>query len=367
MGAHLNAYTSREQTTYYAKVLKADVPKSVELLADILQNSLLDSKAVAMEKSIILREKEEVEKLPQEVLFDHLHATAFQHTPLGRSILGLSANINNMTKADLQAYIQTHYSAGRMVVVGAGAVDHDSFVKMADKAFKALPKTTVTTAEIAAASPAAFTGSDVRFRDDDLEKCHLAIAVQGASWTDPDAVTLMVMQTMLGSWDSKSPAGVNVASPLGQRVAANELAESFSAFNTNYLDTGLFGVTAVAEGGEQLEDLVWCIMYELTGLCYSVEEEDVTRAKNSLKSMMTLHTDGSSAIAEEIGRHTLCYGRRIPKAELFARIDAVSADAVKAAAYKFIHDKELAIVAMGQTQFVPDYNWIRRRTFWNRF
>ena len=123
-----------------SQVLKADVPKSVELLADILQNSLLDSKAVEMEKSIILREKEEVEKLPQEVLFDHLHATAFQHTPLGRSILGLSANINNMTKADLQAYIQTHYSAGRMVVVGAGAVDHDAFVKMADKVHCAVPR-----------------------------------------------------------------------------------------------------------------------------------------------------------------------------------------------------------------------------------
>jgi processing peptidase subunit beta len=167
--------------------------------------------------------------------------------------------------------------------------------------------------------------------------------------------------------EQKSPAGVNVASPLGQRVAANRLADSFSAFNTNYMDTGLFGVTAVANGGEHLEDLVWSIMYEMTGLCYSVEEEDVTRAKNSLKSSLTLHTDGTSAIAEEIGRHTLCYGRRIPKAELFARIDAVNADSVKAAAYKFIHDKELAIVAMGQCQFVPDYNWIRRRTFWNRF
>jgi processing peptidase subunit beta len=242
-------------------VLKQDVPKSVELLADILQNSLLDSASVEVEKNIILREKAEVEKLPTEVLFDHLHATAFQHTSLGRSILGLSTNISNMTKADLQAYIKTHYSAGRMVVVGAGAVDHDSFVKMADKvlrsatlqlprartlcllplavaylspapstgrqcpleqgsvvgctsraewrasgdgsqAFKSLPKTTVTAKEMAAASPAAFTGSDVRFRDDDLGKCYLAISVQGASWTDPDAVTLMVMQTMLGSWDA---------------------------------------------------------------------------------------------------------------------------------------------------------------------
>ena len=88
MGGHLNAYTSREQTTYYAKVLKKDIGKAVDILSDILQRSALEQRAIERERGVILRESEEVEKEIEEVLFDHLHATAFQHTGLGRTILG---------------------------------------------------------------------------------------------------------------------------------------------------------------------------------------------------------------------------------------------------------------------------------------
>jgi processing peptidase subunit beta len=367
LGAHLNAYTSREQTTYYAKVLKADVPKAVEILADILQNSTLTNASVSAERDVILREMEEVEGVKEEVLFDHLHATAFQHSPLGRSILGPAENVRSITKGDLSAYIAAHYTAPRMVVVGAGGVDHDELVKLVEGSFSKLPTSSTTAASLVAASPSTFTGSEIRFRDDDMGTCHFAVAVKGASWNDPDAVTLMVMQAMLGAWDENSSAGVNVATPLGQRLSANKLCHSYMAFNTNYCDTGLFGVSAVAQGGQHLEDLVWCIMQEFTGLVYSVDDEDVVRAQNALKSSLTLHLDGSSPVAEDIGRQMLTYGRRIPKAELFARIDAVTADHVKAAAFRFIHDKDVATVSMGACQFVPDYNWIRRRTYWNRF
>lgn len=364
MGAHLNAYTSREQTTYYAKVMEKDIPKAVEILSDILQNSTLDESCIENERNVILREMEEVEGVPEEVLFDHLHATAFQYTPLGRCILGPAENIRTISKADLTQYIATHYSAPRMVVVGAGAVDHDALVKEVAAKFANLPAGSASAADMVKSSPAAFTGSEIRFRNDDMPKCHLAIAVEGVSWSHPDAITLMVMQAMLGAWDENSTAGVNVATQLGQRIAANSLADSYMAFNTNYADTGLFGISAVANGGEDLEDLVWCMMREFTALCYTVEEEDVIRAQNAIKSSLTLHLDGTSPVAEDIGRQMLTYGRRIPKAELFARIDAVTAKHVKAAGMKYIYDKDFAMVAMGPCQYIPDYNWIRRQLYW---
>jgi len=115
MGGHLNAYTSREQTTYYAKVLKKDLPVAVDILADILQNSRFDDDRVTRERQVILREMEEVEGQVDEVMFDHLHATAFQHSSLGRTILGPAANIRSISKANLQDYIRTHYTAPRMV------------------------------------------------------------------------------------------------------------------------------------------------------------------------------------------------------------------------------------------------------------
>merc|ERR1712216_188176 len=182
MGAHLNAYTSREPTTYYAKVFKKDVAKAVDVLSDILQNSSLEPAHVERERGVILREMEEVEKEVEEVLFDHLHATAFQQTGLGRTILGSAE------------YIKTHYTAPRMVLAGAGAVDHDELVKLAQNSFAGLSTSGAAVDNLISQDPAHFTGSDVRIRDDDMPTASFCVAFKGASWKSPDAVPLMVMQ-----------------------------------------------------------------------------------------------------------------------------------------------------------------------------
>jgi processing peptidase subunit beta len=144
------------------------------------------------------------------------------------------------------------------------------------------------------------------------------------------------------------------------------LAESVMAFNTNYSDAGLFGVYAVAKP-EALDDLCYVIMKEFGRLIYRVDQDDVARARNQLKSCLLLHLDGTSPVAEDIGRQILTYGRRVPLAELFARIDAVDADTVKRVASRFIFDKEVAIAAMGPIQELRDYTWFRRRTYWQRY
>lgn len=366
MGGHLNAYTSREQTTYYAKVLKKDVPVALDILADILQNSCFSEDRIARERDVILREMEEVEGQAEEVIFDHLHATAFQYSPLGRTILGPAKNIKTITKAHLQQYISTHYTGPRMVVSAAGAVKHEDIVELSKKLFTNLSTDTVTTAQLIEKEPAIFTGSEVRMIDDDIPLAQFAVAFNGASWTDPDSVALMVMQTMLGSWNKSAGGGKNTGSELAQRVAINELAESIMAFNTNYKDAGLFGVYAIAKP-DSLDDLAYVIMHQISKLIYRVSDADVTRARNQLKSSLQLHIDGTSPIAEDIGRQLLTYGRRIPSSELFARIDAVDAATVKRVANRFIFDRDVAIAAMGPIQNLPDYNWFRRRTYWLRY
>ncbi|KAH9568215.1 hypothetical protein CY35_03G066000 [Sphagnum magellanicum] len=366
MGAHLNAYTSREQTTYYAKVLKKDVSAAVNILADILQNSSFDEDRISRERNVILREMEEVEGQVEEVMFDHLHATAFQYSPLSRTILGPAENIHTITQADLKSYISTHYTGPRMVLAAAGAVQHDELVRTAQESFKNLSTNPITAGELVEKEPAFFTGSEVRFRDDDVPLAYFAVAVKGAAWTDPDSIALMVMQTMLGAWSKNAGAGKHMGSELAQKIGANDLAESVMAFNTNYSDAGLFGVYAVAKP-DHLEDLAYVIMHEMARMIYRVDSDDVGRACNQLKSCLLLHLDGTSPIAEDIGRQILTYGRRIPLAELFARIDAVDVDSVKRVATRFIFDKEVAITAIGPIQFLPDYNWFRRRTYWNRY
>ncbi|XXG46754.1 hypothetical protein AAC387_Pa02g1517 [Persea americana] len=366
MGGHLNAYTSREQTTYYAKVLDKDVSKALEILSDILQNSCFSENRINRERDVILREMEEVEGQAEEVIFDHLHATAFQYTPLGRTILGPAQNIKTITKAHLQNYISTHYTAPRMVIAAAGAVKHEDIVEQVKKLFTKLSTDPTTASDLVAKEPAVFTGSEVRIIDDDVPLAQFAVAFNGASWADPDSIALMVMQSMLGSWNKNSGGGKHMGSELVQRVGINEIAESMMAFNTNYKDTGLFGVYAIAKP-DCLDDLSYAIMYEISKLSYRVSEDDVTRARNQLKSSLLLHIDGTSPVAEDIGRQLLTYGRRIPFAELFARIDAVDASTVKRVANRFIFDREVAIAAMGPIQNLPDYNWFRRRTYWLRY
>ncbi|KAK1306484.1 hypothetical protein QJS10_CPA10g01955 [Acorus calamus] len=366
LGAHLNACTSREQTIFYTNVMDKDVTKSIDILADILQNSRFDERRIEHERDVILREMKEIEDVPEEVIFDHLHATAFQYTPLGRTILGLEKNVKTITKAHLENYISTHYTTPRMVISAAGAVKHEDVVEQVKKLFTKLSSEPTTATQLVAKEPAVFTGSEVRIIDDDIPIAKFAVAFNGASWTDPDSIALMVMQTMLGSWDKSHGGGMHVGSELVQKIAINEVAESIMAFNTNYKDTGLFGVYVTAKP-DHLGDLSFAIMQAISKLSYRVSEDDVTRACTQLKSNLMLSMDGPGAVAEDIGRQLLTYGRRMPLPELFARIDAVDASTVKRVANRFICDRDLAIVAMGPIQDLPDYNWFRRRTYLLRY
>ncbi|XVF58406.1 hypothetical protein PTKIN_Ptkin07bG0063600 [Pterospermum kingtungense] len=360
MEGHLNAYTSRELTNYYAKVMDKDVYKALDVLADILQNPKFETSYIRREMDVILREMEQVEDKPREVIFEHLHSTAFQYAPLGRTILGSAENVKKITKEHLQNYIQTHYTAPRMVIAASGAVKHEEIVEQVKKLFTKLSANPTTATQLVAKEPATFTGSEVRMIDDDIPLAKFAVAFEGASWTDPDSVALMVMQVMLGSWDKNAGGGKHMGSALVRRVAINEIAESMMAFNTNYKDTGLFGPDC-------LDDLAYAIMYETTKLAFCVSEDDVIRARNQLKSSLMLHLDGTSPVAEDIGHQLLTYGRRIPFAELFARIDAVDASTIRRVANRFIYDRDIAIAAMGPIRNLPDYNRFRRWTYWNRY
>jgi processing peptidase subunit beta len=174
------------------------------------------------------------------------------------------------------------------------------------------------------------------------------------------------MQTLLGSWDRTSGAGMNMSSKLGQVVAEKELAHSYMSFNTCYQDTGLFGVYAVADK-YKLNDLTWYTMEAMVRLVHKTTDEEVERAKTQLKANMLMQLDGSSPICEDIGRQMLTYGRRMTPAEIFARIDAVDAAAVRATADEVINDKEHALAATGPIHELPDYNFIRRRSYWVRY
>lgn len=245
IGAHLNAYTSREQTVFYARCLANDIPKAVEILADIVQNSKLGEDEIERERGVILREMQEVESNLQEVVFDHLHATAYQGTALGNTILGPTENIKSITKGDLQSYIKDHYKASRMVLAAAGGVNHDELCNLAKQHLQGLGNSYECGAPELA--PCRFTGSEIRVRDDSIPLAHVAIAVEGCGWPDPDNLTMMVANTLVGAWDrSQGGGGVN-AGKLALACGESGLCHSYQSFNTCYKDTGLWGIYFVSD------------------------------------------------------------------------------------------------------------------------
>ncbi|PVF98488.1 putative MAS1-mitochondrial processing peptidase beta chain precursor [Serendipita vermifera] len=360
LGAHLNAYTSREQTVYYAKAFRQDVPQAVDIISDILQNSKLENAKIERERDVILREQIEVDKQHEEVVFDHLHAVAFQGQPLGRTILGPKQNILSIKREDLQHYIKTNYTSDRMVLVGAGGIEHQELVKLAEKNFSTLPRSlNPSPLGRLAHTKTDFVGSEVRIRDDTMSTCNVAIAVEGVSWSSPDYFPMLVMQSIFGNWDRSLGASPLLSSRLSHIISSNNLANSFMSFSTSYSDTGLWGIYLVSENLVNLDDLIHFTLKEWTRMSIAPKEVEVERAKSQLKATLLLSLDGSSAIAEDIGRQVVTSGRRFTPKQIENAIEAVTVDEIKRVAQKYLWDQDFALAAYGRVEGLLDYNRIR--------
>ncbi|KAF1955339.1 mitochondrial-processing peptidase-like protein subunit beta [Byssothecium circinans] len=363
MGGHLNAYTSRENTVYYAKSFNNDVPATVDILSDILQNSKLEPQAIERERDVILREQEEVDKQLEEVVFDHLHATAFQGQPLGRTILGPKENIESIQRSDLENYIKTNYTADRMVLVGAGGVPHQQLVELAEKYFASIPSEPQNYSAKAVAAEQKqkpdFIGSEVRIRDDTAGTANIAIAVEGVSWSDDDYFTALVTQAIVGNWDRAMGNSLYTGSKLSSFVAQNNLANSFMSFSTSYSDTGLWGIYLVSQSPTTLDDLVHFTLREWSRLSFNVTSAEVERAKAQLKASLLLALDGTTAVAEDIGRQIVTTGRRLAPEEVERVVGAITEKDVMDFAKRKLWDRDIAVSAIGNIEGLFQYDRIR--------
>lgn len=167
---------------------------------------------------------------------------------LGNTILGPKEHINSISKSDLQSYISKNYTADRMALIGAGSIEHEALVKLAEKHFASLP---VSSNPIPLGgqshTPAEFIGSEVRIRDDSMDTINLAIAVEGVGWKSPDYWPMLVMQSIFGNWDRSLGASSLLSSRLSHIISSNNLANSYMSFSTSYSDTGLWGIYLVSE------------------------------------------------------------------------------------------------------------------------
>lgn len=343
---------------------------------------------------------------PDEVLMEHLHDAAYLDTPMGMSVLGTDETVAKLSANDVSAFAAKNVTAARTVVAAAGAVDTKAFAEAAVAAFGGLSAGGASAVD-ASMAPATFTGSDKRLRFDSFPSAHVAVVFEGAAHGSPDAVAQAVMGAYLGSFDAGADALApknrtsRLTSDQGEQLAAHSL----KVINASYKDSGLFGVYFNAPDN-RLEDGMWYTLWNMVRLVHKTTDADVAHAKTQLKAQLAKAAGTSSGLAADLAksirsvagaafacllqgltllplrrrvdRRSHCLpllrslsrstvGRAVSLKEMFARIDAVDAAAVKAVAKKVVNDNDHALAAAGPIYELPDYNWIRRRSYWLRY
>ncbi|HEX7007970.1 MAG TPA: pitrilysin family protein [Alphaproteobacteria bacterium] len=345
VGGHLNAYTSRESTAYFAKVLKQDVPLAIDILADILQHSTFDEEELAREREVVLQEIGQALDTPDDIIFDHFQEAAFPDQPLGRPVLGQAAVVGAMPRQALVDYMSSRYQAQHMVLAAAGNVRHEDVVSLAERHFTELPSGGAN-----GRAPARYQGGAYR-ESKDLEQLHLVLGFPGIAFDDPDYYVYSVYSTLLGG---------GMSSRLFQEVREKRgLAYSIYSFSGSFVDGGLFGIYA-GTGATQVEELIPVIGDQMEAVARAPDEAEIARARNQIKAGLLMSLESTNARSEQLANQLLVYGRPIPTAEIVERIDAVDAAAIRRVADR-LRAGPVTAAALGPIDWLESHDAIAAR------
>ena len=348
VGGQLNAYTSRENTAYYARVLADDLPLAADILSDILQHSTFEPEELERERGVILQEIGQTLDTPDDLIFDLFQETAFPDQSLGRSILGPAEIVQGMTRDQLTGYMAEHYAPERMVLAAAGKVEHERLVDLGSTLFKELPAVSRKAEEVQAGQ---YSQGDLR-KDRDLEQVHLILGLPAFSYHDNDFYALQVLSAMLGG---------GMSSRLFQEVREKRgLAYSVFSFAACYKDAGVFGIYA-GTGEAQISELMPVLCDELTSLMMNATEDELARARAQLKASMMMGLESCFAQSEDVARQLLIFGRRIPHEETIAEINAVDAAAIRRVGERLIEGRRPTLAAIGPIGKLPEIDQIEQR------
>ena len=332
VGGDLNAATSVETTAYYARVLRAHVPLALDVLSDILADPSFDPDELRREQNVIVQEIGAAEDTPDDLIWDKLQETAFPGQPIGRSILGTPVTVRSFDRTRLATYLARNYRAPDMVVVAAGAVDHDAVAAEVERRFASFTGSAAPVPE-----PARFVGGS-RIETRELEQVHIALAMQGLPQRDPNLFSLQVFTSVLGG---------GMSSRLFQEVREERgLCYAIYAFHSPYSDTGTFGLYAGTDAADVAE-LMQVVVSEINAAAESINAVEVARAKAQMKTGLLMALESSGARAEQLARQLLYWSRPIPLDELVEKIEAVTVESTRAAGRALIARGRPAVAALG--------------------
>jgi predicted Zn-dependent peptidase len=332
VGGDLNAATSVENTAYFARVLKADVPLALDVLADILSEPAFARDDLLLEQNVIVQEIGAVADTPDDLIFEYLQAAAFPDQPLGRSILGTPATVRSFDGAKLRDYLSRQYRAPDMVIAAAGAVNHDAVVAEVEKRFASFngPGGAVP-------APARF-GGGAHIEKRKLEQVHLALALPGLPQNDPQLYSLQMFSNVLGG---------GMSSRLFQEAREKRgLCYSIYCFHAAYSDVGMFGLYAGTDAGDASE-LMRLVVDEIAAATENLSEAEIARAKAQMKAGLLMALESSGERIGQLARQMMVWGRPIPLDELVEKVEAVTVESARGAGRALIGRGKPAIAVLG--------------------
>ncbi len=337
VGGQINAYTAREQTAYYVKVLKEDTALAADIIGDILTHSTFEPEELERERGVILQEIGQANDTPDDVIFDHFQLTAFPGQPMGRPTLGTEPLIREMKRQTLMQYMHRHYAASNVVVAAAGALEHEAVLDLVARHFADLPA-----APPPAAEPARYAGGEFR-ESRDLDQVHIMLGFPGVAYGEADFYPALLLSTLLGG---------GMSSRLFQEVREKRgLVYSIYSFTAPYKDGGLFGIYA-GTGEHEAAELVPVTLQELHKVQQSVSEVELARARAQVKASLLMSLESTGSRCEQLARQMQVFGRLIPTAETVARLTAVSVEDVSRAAARLFRAAP-TLAALGPSGQVP--------------
>jgi predicted Zn-dependent peptidase len=321
VGGELNAFTSREHTCYYARVLDQDLPLAVDVVSDMVTASLLREEDVEAERGVILEEIAMHEDDPADLVHDVFSSAALGDGPLGRPVLGTAASIASLKQADIAEYYRIRYVPSATVVAVSGALDHADALAAVTKAWDAVSLASADPLPTRGGARRPYPGRGVRVSRRSSEQAHLILGTAGVSRHDERRYALGLLSSALGE---------GMSSRLFQEIREKRgLAYSVYSFASHYADTGLFGIYAGVAPKRAADVLALCREQLEIVAADGITSEELDRAKGQARGSLALGLEDTGARMSRLGKSELAHGEVLSVDETLARIDAVSMDDVR--------------------------------------
>ena len=345
VGGSMNAYTSREITSYHMHLLKDDIALAADVLADMVQHSTLPDDEIERERHVILQEIGMSHDTPDDLIFDEYYECAYPDQGLGAPILGRPNIIKAMGREPLFDYMKTHYCPPRMVISAAGAVDHDEFVALIEEKFQDLPD-----GGDDGFTSAQYQGGDHRM-EKDLEQAHIILGFEGLPKTHEDFYGVQALSNVLGG---------SMSSRLFQEVREKRgLVYSIFSFHYSYRDAGQFGIYA-GTGPDDLAELVPVVCDELIGIGENLKEDELDRAKTQMKAGLLMGRESMMTRADQQAKYLLQRDKVLNPDKLVQEIENIDLERIKNCARKIFSSKP-TLAALGPLSQLEDYNSVSDR------